>query len=301
MIGHIPITQTEIEVQGDDLKQIHGIGPALERRFHEAGIYRYAQIAAMNSDELASYFTDLTGLSPRRIAEYDWIGQAQKLSETKAAALDDLESGLPENRLHCSVFTIELLLDGANRAQRTRVMHVQSHNEGVWEGWDEVRMAAFMAQNSGLVRTKSPREDLAALTHAQGEDPLPGGRLKLQPLEVISMIPDTLHAMIQSEKPFHVSLHLDLREMQSPPNSTFDCNVTLYARHMGSSKATVAGSAVNKVRASDDLVLLEVEGHGLPVGIYRLEALVVLTLPGMVAKPATDWMAMTESGTVQVY
>jgi hypothetical protein len=309
MIGHIPIAATEIGQQADDLKQIHGIGPALERRFHEAGIHKYSQIAAMTSDELAAYFTDLAGLSPRRIAEYDWVGQARKLAESSQEVMDDPESALPENRLHYAVFTIELLLDGANRAQRTQILHVQSQKESVWEGWDETRLAAFMVKNCGMAGkisrdTKMPALPLtpesASIGHTAKKSP-PAGRVNLQALEVFPISEDYQHPVIQSGIPFRVSVILDLSEMHAPRNFSYTYDVILYARRVGSSKHSQIGSSQGKVMAAEGQVKLELQGQSLSAGAYRLEALVMLTPPGESTQPSTDLLAMTESGTIQVY
>jgi len=65
---------------GDDLKAIHGIGPALERRLQKFGIRRYQQLAVMTPDELADMAKKLA-IAPN-LAERDaWIQQARDLHE----------------------------------------------------------------------------------------------------------------------------------------------------------------------------------------------------------------------------
>jgi peptide/nickel transport system ATP-binding protein len=68
--------------QPDDLKQISGIGPALESRLNGLGIYRFEQIAAWRKAEIewVETFLNFKG----RIERDDWVGQAKKQAETKA-------------------------------------------------------------------------------------------------------------------------------------------------------------------------------------------------------------------------
>lgn len=65
--------------QADDLMRIRGIGPALERRLHEAGIFHYDQIADWGPAEVAwadQRIEDFTGRATRD----DWVGQARALA-----------------------------------------------------------------------------------------------------------------------------------------------------------------------------------------------------------------------------
>ena len=63
---------------GDDLRQISGIGPKIEGLLHEMGIWRYEQIAAFTSAEVA--WVDDRLRFKGRIAREDWIGQARALA-----------------------------------------------------------------------------------------------------------------------------------------------------------------------------------------------------------------------------
>jgi predicted flap endonuclease-1-like 5' DNA nuclease len=73
----------------DDLKLIRGIGPGIESRLNDAGIFTYAQLADCTPAYLAELFSGLTGMSVHRIQEKDLIGQARrKASETKPVNTD---------------------------------------------------------------------------------------------------------------------------------------------------------------------------------------------------------------------
>jgi Uncharacterized conserved protein len=63
----------------DDLKQIAGIGPKLEKVLNAQGITRVSQIAAWKEADVAK-FDDALGLDGR-IRRDDWVGQARKLAK----------------------------------------------------------------------------------------------------------------------------------------------------------------------------------------------------------------------------
>ncbi len=62
----------------DDLSALRGIGPVISGRLYASGIRTFAQLAAMNAEEVAQ----ITGVSPSRVTNNDWIGQARELAST---------------------------------------------------------------------------------------------------------------------------------------------------------------------------------------------------------------------------
>ena len=62
----------------DDLKQLSGVGPALEKKLHEAGITSFAQIAAWTDAEIAEIDEKLSLRG--RITREDWVAQAAELA-----------------------------------------------------------------------------------------------------------------------------------------------------------------------------------------------------------------------------
>jgi len=63
----------------DDLTKISGIGPAIQKKLHELGIYSYQQIAEFTPDEIAQVASSLK-VFKGRIGRDNWIGQAAALS-----------------------------------------------------------------------------------------------------------------------------------------------------------------------------------------------------------------------------
>jgi len=67
----------------DDLKQISGVGPVLESKLNELGVYHFWQIARWSAAEVA--WVDDAISFKGRITRDDWITQASKLAATSPA------------------------------------------------------------------------------------------------------------------------------------------------------------------------------------------------------------------------
>ena len=63
----------------DDLKQLSGVGPALEKKLHEAGVTTFAQIAAWTPEDVAAMDEKLSFKG--RIEREGWIAQAVELAK----------------------------------------------------------------------------------------------------------------------------------------------------------------------------------------------------------------------------
>ena len=69
----------------DDLKQITGIGPKLERLLHANDIFNFGQIAEWQDADVRA-MNKLLPAFRGRIQREDWVGQARKLRDAKVAA-----------------------------------------------------------------------------------------------------------------------------------------------------------------------------------------------------------------------
>ncbi|MEL7257902.1 MAG: hypothetical protein AAFN80_08660, partial [Pseudomonadota bacterium] len=65
--------------KADNLKEIKGIGPKLEKILNEMGFYHFDQIAGWNPSEVAWVNANLTGFKGR-VTRDDWIAQAKILA-----------------------------------------------------------------------------------------------------------------------------------------------------------------------------------------------------------------------------
>jgi len=63
----------------DNLKVIKGIGPAIEKRLNEAGIYTFAALARLSTQELEN----ILGTTRRLVQEGNLIEQAKQLARQK--------------------------------------------------------------------------------------------------------------------------------------------------------------------------------------------------------------------------
>ena len=63
----------------DDLKKISGVGPALEKKLHDLGITKFAQVAAFTKDDIAKVDDALSFKG--RIERDDWVKQAAELAK----------------------------------------------------------------------------------------------------------------------------------------------------------------------------------------------------------------------------
>ena len=68
-----PATQT-----ADDLKKISGVGPVMEQKLHQLGLYTFDQVSKMNDADY-DLLDEIIGEFPGRAKRDDWAGQASKL------------------------------------------------------------------------------------------------------------------------------------------------------------------------------------------------------------------------------
>jgi len=68
-----PKTQT-----ADDLKKISGVGPVMEQKLHQLGIYTFDQVSKMTDGDY-DLLDEIIGEFPGRAKRDDWAGQASKL------------------------------------------------------------------------------------------------------------------------------------------------------------------------------------------------------------------------------
>ena len=67
----------EAAAGADDLKKLSGVGPALEKKLHAAGVTTFAQIAAWGPDDIAEFDEKLSFKG--RIEREGWVDQAKAI------------------------------------------------------------------------------------------------------------------------------------------------------------------------------------------------------------------------------
>ncbi len=74
-----PKKAAKADAAADDLKQLSGVGPALEKKLHAEGVTSFAQIAAWTKADVADMDEKLSFKG--RIEREGWIEQAKKLAK----------------------------------------------------------------------------------------------------------------------------------------------------------------------------------------------------------------------------
>ncbi|SEK95077.1 50S ribosomal protein L21 [Roseovarius nanhaiticus] len=74
-----PKKAAKADAGADDLKQLSGVGPALEKKLHEAGVTSFAQIAAWSEADVAEMDEKLSFKG--RIEREGWVEQAKELTK----------------------------------------------------------------------------------------------------------------------------------------------------------------------------------------------------------------------------
>ncbi|MFW2376036.1 MAG: NrfD/PsrC family molybdoenzyme membrane anchor subunit, partial [Cellulophaga baltica] len=72
-----PATETP-----DDLKEVKGIGPQMEKTLNQIGIFKFSQVSKMTEKEY-DLLDSITGSFPGRAQRDDWAGQAKILNNNK--------------------------------------------------------------------------------------------------------------------------------------------------------------------------------------------------------------------------
>ncbi len=66
---------------GDKLSTIKGIGPVLEKKLNELGIYSFEQIASWDTEQEVWIGTQIT--FPKKVLKEEWVKQAKELFKNK--------------------------------------------------------------------------------------------------------------------------------------------------------------------------------------------------------------------------
>jgi len=290
-----------------DFKLIRGIGPAVEAKLHSAGISTFAQLAEMSPAELASLFPDNKLLSEDRIATQDWIGQARLLTDKYPAGIVVDEEIPLQDGQHYAVFTVELLLDGANAVRRTRIMHVQSHKEITWAGWDEHRLIGYLIGKAEVpsipleaVASGSELEMETVQTKGEYGEAYMTTRLRLNRLEAIPSGFDQQTMTFSQDHPVDLHLTLDLSQVGVALSSPINYAVTVYTKSLSNGQLRSIGEAKGSVEKSDEVNVV-IKDSLLPAGAHRLEAIAMIAPLSDDARDRPTHMAMLEGQVIKVY
>lgn len=68
--------------EADDLKEIMGVGPFLERKLHSLGIYTFRQVSNFTKED-TKLINEIIEFFPGRIERDDWVGQSKAFHDRK--------------------------------------------------------------------------------------------------------------------------------------------------------------------------------------------------------------------------
>ncbi len=315
----------------DNFKRIRGIGRAIESRLHEAGILTFDRLASLSPESIVELIGDVAEVTVERIIEQDWIGQARELALKREAEKPDEEEAAagekhPLEGESLTSFVVELLLDEERQVKRTKVMQVATGHEEVWAGWRERRLVDFFVEHAALrrpsvapVRTaemktqaavppvaavvSAPRSEaraVAAAASSLSATAVAMAQPRLRKLEVIPMSTSYPSYILRDGQPFDVRLTLDLSEMRLLKEAVFDYTATVYAKSPGGQPQQLVGEASGTLTAVESS-MIEVRSEGLPQGIYRLQAVVHLSLSTAKTEPPASFLTCLEGDLLQVY
>jgi hypothetical protein len=261
----------------DDLEVIAGIGPALERRLHEAGILTYQDLAERTPEEIATILAHVTGVSAGRIASQDWIGQARQLAEP----LPLPEPSEPSQRY--ASFHVEFLLDPDLGVRRTKVHDHQTDTDDTWPGWDEDKLLALLRERVRVTAVQQPTgaADLQPAPPSASQPPAATPSTGLPPpsvrIEELTPVGDGQPGDLRRpDEPTSVRLTLRAEPTDTPHAATVDFTAEVAARSkLGDNQRWPVGSTHGTIRG-DEPVSVELTGPPLPTGLYRLVATVAV-------------------------
>jgi hypothetical protein len=249
----------------DDLKLINGIGPAVEDRLHDHGIYTFAQLVALSPADIAAAVAGLAGLSAERIIKQDWIGQARKLASKSV-------SSEAKERVEASI----------------EHSHSPTPSDEITPAVAELELAAPAAEV-----TEPVPPPVVAITE-------PIGVPRLSQIETVLTGAHTPKNFFTHDQPFNVHLTLDLSSVMVPADTQFSYRASIYSKSLEGRPRQAVGET-SGIITSTHKVTVSVEGLALPKGTYRLKAMVILKPITKEPTPQSSLVASKESDLLLIF
>ena len=123
-----------------EFRTIDGIGEAIERRLHAAGVESWRQLA-----QITVALAAVRDVSSRR--------HIAKEAERRADATEDAESHPSE---HTESFVVRVHLRDAEGVLRTHATDTPTGEEQRWQGWAPAELGDFIASHAGIAGSAAP-------------------------------------------------------------------------------------------------------------------------------------------------
>lgn len=247
-----------------DLTQIEGIGPKIASRLTASGVLTCADLAERPVDELIKLLPDVTGLSPAKVER--WRVRARELATDNRPPAD--------NRPYES-FLVRVLLDESGVIRSTTVQHVRSGEQERWAAWERESLLDFIEGRATPTIPRSSGNSSASQGTSRRDARADRPLTDLTAGVTLDLV-DRQHVCADAGLAMTITLDLTAAELRVE-RLVYDAVVV--ARQVGTKTRHQVASGRGLVPVSEPTIRLE--GQGLPVGIYRLEAAVSLREPGV--------------------
>jgi hypothetical protein len=123
-----------------NFRELKGIGPAIEARLHEAGVYTWEALSEV-----------LTALGHVRGHNGDTLRELSDAVAARVSGAGGDSAPRPPGGERCEAFIVRMALAAEGRPHRTTVTHVRTQAEQPWPGWPPQEVIRFMTERSGVV------------------------------------------------------------------------------------------------------------------------------------------------------
>lgn len=266
----------------DDLKQIEGIGPAIEKHLNENNIHTFSQLSRLKLDQLVDMLSSIPGHSRDRLIEKDWIAKARKLAiETGEQINEDSPSPAERpDRQHYVSFMIQLSLEPDKGVANTRITKIPEEQgaKDSWQGWDVVKLQRFIASFAYIDSDAEFQQsaETGKLTDIDTQKITPTESGEHQPSKAIEFKDLSLHVAhnpaktwsirTQDEPSLHVELDLEKASINGDPQVNY--SLKYYMHRIGADENIEAGSLGGTAQLSS-LQTMHARMGRLPPGDYR--------------------------------
>jgi len=128
----------------------------------------------------------------------------------------------------------------------------------------------------------------------------PVGELRLSKLEALPAGANESTSFISHDQPFEVRLTLDMIHVAEPDPQQFDYHASVYAKSLSSRNRHLVGE-IHGALTLGATGAIRLPGTTLPLGVYRLEAAVVLSTMPTQPDPQANYNAMFEGGMLRIH
>jgi hypothetical protein len=248
------------------LRDLPGVGAAIERRLHDAGLTSVADLANANETELVERIGDVRGVTAGKI--HEWIAAARDI--TSAAAVTEADQGpvdrmretrqgqmseLPERQ---ESFVLTLSVDELGNVERSTIRHTRTGLEGTRHGWSSEHLATFIASHARLAIG-----DIAAAKTTPTGSRLVG----LRPVgEPVRLNLDAGHLIGGRRRSARVTVE--------PPEipwdvAQYDYDLVVTARQLGLRRWRPLGRVRGRATTGEELAV-ELAAADLPAAVHRI-------------------------------